>query len=95
MSNEVNPNFRAEDGLHGRGMTAPIRKAIAEQQKGKTSVLFLPVHEFINILLEAGAELRPLGRVASLTRNQAAQSEPTPCLRVHLARQPAQTPEPV
>ena len=40
-----------------------ILKAIEEQKKGKTSVLILPVNSFINMLLEANAEMRPMGRV--------------------------------
>ena len=43
-----------------------MRKAIAEQTKGKTSVLVLPVFDYVTRLLVAGAEIRPLGRVPSL-----------------------------
>ena len=43
-----------------------MRKAIAEQKKGKTSVLVLPVFDYVTRLLEAGAEIRPLGRVPFL-----------------------------
>jgi hypothetical protein len=45
------------------GITAFVRKAISEQQKGKTSVLVLPVFDYVTLLLDAGAEIRSLGRV--------------------------------
>ena len=61
--NYVNPPFRKEDATGGTGPTAFVRKAIAEQQTGKTSVLLLPVFDYVTLLLEAGAEIRPLGRV--------------------------------
>jgi hypothetical protein len=40
-----------------------VRKAIAEQRLGKSSVLLLPVQSYVNLLLEAGAELHSLGRL--------------------------------
>jgi len=61
-SNYVNPPFRKKDGPHG-GPTAFVRKAIAEKEKGNTSVLMVPVQSYVNLLLEAGAELRSAGRV--------------------------------
>ena len=61
--NWVNPPFRSKDAINGHGPTAFVRKAIEEQKKGKTSVLILPVQSYLNMLLEAGAELRPVGRV--------------------------------
>lgn len=61
--NFVNPPFHREDGIDGQGPTAFVRKAIAEQKLGKTSVLTLPVQSYVNLLLEAGAELHSLGRV--------------------------------
>ena len=61
--NYVNPPFRKDDVTGGHGATAFVRKAIAEQRKGKTSILLLPVFEYVTLLLEAGAEIRPLGRV--------------------------------
>ena len=53
-SNWVNPPFWA-------GITAWVRKAIAEQQKGKTSVLILPLDNWVNLLLSNGAEIRVVG----------------------------------
>ena len=61
--NWVNPPFRKKDAMNDHGPTAFVRKAIEEQKKGKTSVLILPVQSYVNLLLEAGAELRPAGRV--------------------------------
>lgn len=60
--NYVNPPFRKKDGFTG-GPTAFARKAIEEKAYGRTSVLLLPVQGYVNILLEAGAELRSFGRV--------------------------------
>src|SRR3984957_4113770 len=46
LSNYVNPPFRKDDVIHGNGPTAFVRKAIAEQAKGKTSVIVLPVFDY-------------------------------------------------
>ena len=62
-SNWVNPPFRKKDAINEHGPTAFVRKAIEEHKKGKTSVLILPVQSYVNLLLEAGAELRSVGRV--------------------------------
>lgn len=62
-TNYVNPPFRRSDGAFGAGPTAFVRKAIEEQAEGKTSVLVIPTMSFINLLLEAGAECRSMGRV--------------------------------
>jgi hypothetical protein len=63
--NYVNPPFRRTDG-NTVGPTAFVRKAIAEQAQGRSSVLLLPVQSYVNLLLEAGAELRPAGRTRFL-----------------------------
>lgn len=60
--NYVNPPFRKKDSPHG-GATAFVRKAIAEKQHGNTTVLLIPVQSYVNLLLEAGAELRSAGRI--------------------------------
>ena len=57
--NYVNPPFRSKDG----SPTAFVRKAIEESKKGNSSFLTLPTQSYVNLLLEAGAELRSLGRV--------------------------------
>jgi hypothetical protein len=79
-SNYVNPPFRKKDGPCG-GPTAFVRKAIKEQKQGKTSVLLIPVQSYVNLLLEAGAELRSAGRVRWLeaTTGQPCKS-PSPIL---------------
>lgn len=62
-SNYVNPPFRKSDGQNGIGPTAIIRKAVEENKKRKDVVIVMNTMSFINILLEAGAEVRSLGRV--------------------------------
>ena len=61
--NWINPPFRARDAMNNHGPTAFVRKAIEEQKKGKTSVIILPVLSLLNMLFEAGAEVRSMGRV--------------------------------
>jgi hypothetical protein len=73
--NWVNPPFRRADGVNGQGPTAFVRKAIAEQKAGRTSVLTIPTQSYVNLLLEAGAELRSLGRVRWL---EATSGQPCP-----------------
>ncbi len=63
--NYCNPPFRKTDG-NTDGPTAFVRKAIAEQATGHSTVLLLPVQSYVNLLLEAGAELRPAGRTRFL-----------------------------
>lgn len=75
-SNYVNPPFHRENGI---GPTAFARKAVAEYQKGKTVILTLPVPSYVNFLLEAGAEMRSLGRVRwlhTVTREPTKQPSP-------------------
>jgi hypothetical protein len=62
-SNYVNPPFRKRDFAFGAGPTAFVRKAINEKEQGKLSVIILNTMLHINLLLEAGAELRSMGRV--------------------------------
>lgn len=59
----LNPPFRKSDGHCGAGPTAFIRKAIEENKKGKTVVTIINTNAFINMFIEAGAEMRSLGRV--------------------------------
>ena len=58
----LNPPFRKKDG-DGLGPTAFVRKAIEENKKGKTVVILIPTQSYVNLLLEAGAEVRSMGRV--------------------------------
>ncbi|GHV49831.1 hypothetical protein FACS1894216_00930 [Synergistales bacterium] len=62
ISNYVNPPFCRKDAPHG-GVSAFARKAIAEREDGKSSVIILPVPNSIGLLLEAGAEVRYAGKV--------------------------------
>jgi len=52
-SSYVNPPFKS-------GVTAWVRKAIAEHKKGKKVVLVFPVDKWILLMLEAGAKVRNL-----------------------------------
>lgn len=63
-SNYVNPPFGSimHEGKK-KGPTAWVRKAIAEQQKGKRVVLVYPVDKWLLMLVKAGAEIRNLGDV--------------------------------
>ena len=55
--NYVNPPFNKKDAPHG-GPSSFIRKAIAEQKDGKTSVFVLPLPWNLGLLMAANAELR-------------------------------------
>jgi hypothetical protein len=63
--NYVNPPFGTVIVAQGKkkGMTAWVRKAIEEQQKGKTTILVYPEHGWVHMLVEAGAEFRPIGKI--------------------------------
>ena len=63
--NYCNPPFRKTEG-NTHGPTAFVRKAISEQAQGKSTVLLIPAQSYINLLLAAGAELRPAGRTRFL-----------------------------
>jgi hypothetical protein len=78
MSNYVNPPFGSI--IHqGRkkGPTAWARKAIAEQQQGKTVVLVYPIDKWVLMLLKAGAEVRNLGDVRWLATEDGSQGKGT------------------
>lgn len=65
--NYVNPPYRKQDCVGGNGPTAFVKKALDEHRwHGSSSVLVMPVHSYLNMLVTAGAEIRPLGRVAWL-----------------------------
>jgi len=79
-SNYVNPPFRKNDG-NGIGPTAFVRKAIEEQKNGKMSVLMLPVQSYVNLLLEADAEIRSAGRIKWLEVNSGKPTkQPSPII---------------
>ena len=74
--NFVNPPFHK---MNGCGPTAFVRKAIEEAQKGRSSFLTLPTQSYVNLLLEAGAQLRSLGRVKWLEiHTQKPMKSPSP-----------------
>jgi hypothetical protein len=56
-SNYVNPPFNKKDAPFG-GPSAFVRKAIEEQQNGKTSVFVLPLPWNLGLLMAAEAEMR-------------------------------------
>lgn len=63
-SNYVNPPFGSI--MHKgkkKGPTAWVRKAIAENQKGKKVVLVYPIDKWVLMLIQAGAQIRNLGDV--------------------------------
>lgn len=64
ISNYVNPPFGSiiHQGKK-KGMTAWVRKAIAEQQKGKRVVMVYPLDKWILMLMGAGARVENLGDV--------------------------------
>ena len=63
-SNYVNPPFGAiiHDGKK-KGVTAWVRKALAEQEKGKDVVLVYPTDKWLLMLLKNVSEVRNLGDV--------------------------------
>lgn len=62
-STYLNPPFNRSDTQNGKGVTDFIKKAIEENKKGKTVVLIINTNNIINMMLEAGAEMRSMGRV--------------------------------
>jgi len=62
--NYVNPPFRqfSENGKNV-SITAWVKKILAEQKKGKTSVLVFPTYSWFHLLLNARAEMRSLGQI--------------------------------
>ena len=72
--NYVNPPFQKRDAPHG-GPASFVRKAIAERDAGKTSVLVLPLPWNLGLLMAAGAEMRYGGIVRWL---EVASGKPCP-----------------
>jgi hypothetical protein len=77
-SNYVNPPFGSivHEGKK-KGPTAWVRKAIAEQQKGKRVVLVYPVDKWLLMLLKAGATVENLGDVRWLATEDRTQGKGT------------------
>lgn len=78
QSNYVNPPFGSimHEGRK-KGMTAWVRKAIAEQQRGNQSVLVYPIDKWILMLIAAGAEVRNLGDVKWLATEDGSEGNGT------------------
>jgi len=77
-SNYVNPPFGSI--IHKgkkKGPTAWVRKAIAEQEKGKRVVLVYPVDKWLLMLLEAGAIVRNLRDVRWLATEDRSEGKGT------------------
>jgi hypothetical protein len=85
-SNYVNPPFRKSDGAFGAGPTAFVRKAIQEKELGKSSVIVIPTMSFINMLLEAGAEARSMGRVPWLDAETGEPWKSPSCITAFILR---------
>lgn len=77
-SNYVNPPFGSimHQGKK-KGPTAWVRKAIAEQNKGKDVVLVYPVDKWLLMLVAAGAEIKNLGDVRWLATEDNSQGKGT------------------
>ena len=64
QSSYVNPPFGSIMHMgKKKGMTAWVRKAIAEQQKGKRVVMVYPLDKWVLMLMDAGAKVENLGDV--------------------------------
>ena len=77
-SNYVNPPFGSI--MHqGRkkGPTAWARKALAEAEKGRRTVLVYPIDKWVLMLLGAGAKVRNLGDVRWLATEDGSQGKGT------------------
>lgn len=89
-SNWVNPPFTGMAKVPGKRKIGPMawaRKALAERDKGNTSVLIFPIYQVrvISFLEDQGAEIRYTGKIRWLavqdrTPNPTASSNIQPCL---------------
>lgn len=77
-SNYVNPPFGSimHEGRK-KGPTAWARKAVEENQEGKTVVMVYPIDKWVLMLLAAGAEVRNLGDVRWLATEDNAPGKGT------------------
>lgn len=75
-SNYVNPPFGSilHEGKK-KGMTAWVRKALAEHAKGKRVVMVYPLDKWILMLLGAGAKVRNLGDVKWLATEDGSEGK--------------------
>ncbi len=77
-SNYVNPPFGSimHEGRK-KGPTAWARKAMAEAEKGRRTVLVYPIDKWVMMLLGAGAKVRNLGDVRWLATEDGSQGKGT------------------
>lgn len=77
-SNYVNPPFGAiiHDGKK-KGMTAWVRKAISEHEKGKKVVMVYPIDKWVLMLVKAGAKISNLGDVKWLATEDGSEGKGT------------------
>lgn len=77
-SSYVNPPFGSiiHDGKK-KGMTAWVRKALAENAKGKRVVMVYPLDKWVLMLLAAGAQVRNLGDVKWLATEDGSEGNGT------------------
>jgi hypothetical protein len=77
-SNYVNPPFGSiiHQGKK-KGMTAWVRKAMAEHAKGKRVVMVYPIDKWVLMLLKAGATVRNLGDVRWLATEDGSEGKGT------------------
>jgi hypothetical protein len=88
--NWVNPPFTGMAKVPGKRKIGPMawaRKALAEKEKGKTSVLIFPIYQVrvISFLEDKGAEVRYAGKIRWLSvedgsANPAESSSIQPCV---------------
>jgi hypothetical protein len=77
-SSYCNPPFGSiiHDGKK-KGATAWVRKAIAENEKGKDVVFVFPIDKWVLMMVKAGAEIRNLGDVKWLATEDGSQGKGT------------------
>lgn len=76
QSNYVNPPFGAI--MHNgkkKGMTAWVRKAITEHQKGKRGVMVYPIDKWVLMLMAAGAKVENIGDVKWLATEDGSEGK--------------------
>lgn len=78
QSSYVNPPFGSimHEGKR-KGMTAWVRKALAEHAKGKRVVMVYPIDKWVLMLLEAGAQVHNLKDVRWLAAEDGSQGNGT------------------
>lgn len=77
-SNYVNPPFGSiiHEGKK-KGVTAWVRKALAEYENGNRTVMVYPLDKWVLMLLAAGAEVRNLGDVRWIATEDGQQGKGT------------------